>query len=157
MGRDAFSAGDGAREPAGEIAADGVRRGAGVRLSTLLPRARFVACDDIVARGCHDDPRACREGDVFVARLDAAADGHDLAAQAIARGVSGIVAERMIPTFGVPLCLVPDSSWARARIRGSMAAIEASRLARYVNVRTRTDSYRSAIFLSRSRICWLFA
>ena len=128
MGRDAFSAGDGAREPAGEIAADGTRRGAGVRLSTLLPRARFVACDDIVARGCHDDPRACREGDVFVARLDAAADGHDLAAQAIARGVSGIVAERMIPTFGVPLCLVADSNWARSRIAHALAGDPARRM-----------------------------
>lgn len=100
----------------------------GVKLSAVLPRARFVACDDIVARGCHDDPRACRPGDVFVARSDAATDGHDIVARAIARGVSGIVAERMIPTFGTPLCLVPDSTWAGARIAHALAGDPARRM-----------------------------
>lgn len=92
-----------------------------VRLSAYLPGARFVACDDIVARGCHDDLDACRPGDVFVARVDDDADGHELAARASLRGVAGIVAERMIPTFGTPLCLVPDSVWARARLAHALA------------------------------------
>jgi len=89
---------------------------AGVRLAALFPAARFVACDDIVARGCHDDPEACRPGDVFVARLDDDSDGHEMAARAIARGVAGIIAERIIPTFGTPLCIVPDSAWAHSRL-----------------------------------------
>ena len=94
---------------------------AGVRLATLFPKARFVACDDIVAHGCHDDPDACRPGDLFVARLDDRSDGHDLAARAIARGVAGIVAERIIPTFGTPLAIVPDTAWAHARLLHALA------------------------------------
>ena len=89
-----------------------LRRSRQIRLSELLPKARFVACDDIAATGCHDDPRACGPGDVFVARLTSHGDGHELVAKAIARGVAGIVAERIIPTFGTPLCIVPDTGWA---------------------------------------------
>lgn len=92
------------------------RDAAGVTLSRILPDATFFAADDIVAAGCCDDPDACGPGDVFVARLTAAGDGHDEVDRAIARGVAGVVAERMIPTFGTPLCIVPDSSWALARL-----------------------------------------
>ncbi len=95
--------------------------GKGVRLSTLFPKCRFVACDDIVAHGCHDDPEACRPGDLFVARLDDHSDGHELAARAIARGVAGIVSERIIPTFGTPLCIVPDTAWAHARLHHALS------------------------------------
>jgi UDP-N-acetylmuramoyl-L-alanyl-D-glutamate--2,6-diaminopimelate ligase len=92
-----------------------------VRLGRLFPDARFIACDDIAAHGCHDDPAQCGQGDVFVARLTAHGDGHDDVAQAIARGVAGIVAERIIPTFGTPLCLVDDSAWALARLSHALA------------------------------------
>ena len=92
------------------------RRREGVSLAALFPAARFIGCDDIVARGCHDDPSRCGPGDIFVARLTAEGDGHEDVARAIARGVAGIVAERMIPTFGTALCLVADSSWALARL-----------------------------------------
>ena len=98
--------GDGGREARGS--SKGAAGSVGVRLSEIFPRARFVACDDIVARGCHDTPEACRPGDLFIARLEDGGDGHEQAAKAIARGVAGIVAERIIPTFGTPLCLVPD-------------------------------------------------
>lgn len=97
------------------------RRGRGIQLSTLLPTARFVACDDIAATGCHDDPEACGPGDVFVARLTGHGDGHELVAKAIARGVAGIVAERIIPTFGTPLCIVSDTAWALARMTQALA------------------------------------
>jgi len=88
----------------------------GVELSRILVDATFIAADDIVANGCSDDPDACGPGDVFVARLTASGDGHDEVERALARGVSGVVAERMIPTFGTPLCLVPDSGWAMSRL-----------------------------------------
>lgn len=96
-------------------------RGPSIQLSTLLPGAQFVACDDIAATGCHDDPQACGPGDVFVARLTDRGDGHELVAKAIARGVVGIVAERIIPTFGTPLCIVPDTAWALARLTQALA------------------------------------
>jgi len=118
--------GDGGREARG--ASKSAAAPAGVRLSEILPRARFVACDDIVARGCHDTPEACRPGDLFIARLEEGGDGHELAAKAIARGVAGIVAERIIPTFGTPLCLVPDTAWAQARLAHALAGDPARRM-----------------------------
>ena len=99
-----------------------------VQLSHLFPQARFIACDDIAASGCHDDPGQCGPGDVFIARLTAAGDGHELVSQAIARGVAGIVAERIVPTSGTPLCLVPDSAWAQARLSHALAGDPAAGL-----------------------------
>jgi UDP-N-acetylmuramoyl-L-alanyl-D-glutamate--2,6-diaminopimelate ligase len=93
----------------------------GIRLSQVLSDATFFACDDIIAVGCSDDPDSCRPGDVFVARLTADGDGHDDVERALARGVSGVVAERIIPTFGTPLCIVPESSWAMARLTHAFA------------------------------------
>lgn len=95
--------------------------GRGIPLSRLLPDATFFACDDIIAVGCSDDPDACRPGDVFVARLTADGDGHDDVERALARGVAGVVAERIIPTFGTPLCIVPESSWALTRMTHAFA------------------------------------
>jgi UDP-N-acetylmuramoyl-L-alanyl-D-glutamate--2,6-diaminopimelate ligase len=118
---------------------DGKRRGArrsrvgretarGITLSEVLPDAIFFACDDIVATGCSDDPDRCRPGDVFVARLTADGDGHDDVERALARGVAGVVAERMIPTFGTPLCIVRESSWALARLEHGFAGDPAKHL-----------------------------
>jgi UDP-N-acetylmuramoyl-L-alanyl-D-glutamate--2,6-diaminopimelate ligase len=92
-----------------------------VRLAELFPEARVLAGDDIVAHGCHDDPERCGPGDVFVARLEADGDGHEDVARAIARGVAGIIAERVVATFGTPLCLVADSAWAHARLSHALA------------------------------------
>ena len=118
--------GDGGREARGSSKA--AAGSVGVRLSEIFPRARFVACDDIVARGCHDTPEACRPGDLFIARLEDGGDGHEQAAKAIARGVAGIVAERISPTFGTPLCLVPDTAWAQARLAHALAGDPARRM-----------------------------
>jgi UDP-N-acetylmuramoyl-L-alanyl-D-glutamate--2,6-diaminopimelate ligase len=93
----------------------------GVALSTILPRSRFYACDDIVAATFSDDARRCRRGDVFVARMTSGGDGHDDVARALARGAAGVIAERMVPTAGTPLCLVPDSHWAHARLAHALA------------------------------------
>lgn len=90
--------------------------GHAVSLAAVLPEARFVGCDDIVAVRPTADVRRCGPGDVFVALLTGVGDGHEQVAQAIARGAAAIVAERIVPTHGVPLCLVPDSGWALARL-----------------------------------------
>lgn len=95
--------------------------GQGVRLSEVLPDARFIACDDIVARRCTDDAEACRPGDVFVARMRGLGDDHDDVTRALARGATAMVAEHMVATAGVPLCLVPDAAWAAARLSHALA------------------------------------
>lgn len=104
------------------------KRTAGLRLSDALRSRRFVACDEVLATGCHDDPMACGPGDVFVARSDRERDGHELVSEAVARGCSGVVAERMVPTYGAPLCLVPDAAAAYASIVHQLAGRPASSL-----------------------------
>lgn len=92
-----------------------------VVLSRILPRSRFFACDDIVARSVTDDAARCRKGDVFVARTTSDGDGHDDVGLAVARGAVGVIADRMVPTAGTPLCVVPDSDWALARLAHALA------------------------------------
>jgi len=99
-----------------------------VSLAAVLPGVRFVGCDDIVATRCTSDARRCRRGDVFVARLTEAGDGHEQVARAIARGAAGIVAERMVPAHGVPLAIVPDTAWAFARLAHACLGDPAGRL-----------------------------
>ncbi len=99
----------------------GGERGREVTLSRVLPEARFIACDEIVARRCLDVASACRPGDVFVARLTPHGDGHEQVAEAIARGAGGVVAERMVSTDGVPLCLVRDSDSAFSKLCHALA------------------------------------
>ena len=132
MSDDALDGGDGDRNDDGARGRKpaGRRRGPpqGVRLSAVLPGCRFIACDDIVATGCCDHPDRCGPGDVFVARLTAHGDGHDHVARAVARGVAGVVAERMLPTFGRPLCIVPEGTGALARIAQALAGDPARQL-----------------------------
>jgi len=92
-----------------------------VKLSKLVSGARFIGCDDIVVRSCQDDAGRCRPGDVFVARSTDQGDGHEAVPLAIARGAVAVVAERIISTEGVPLCLVPDADWTHARLCHALA------------------------------------
>ncbi len=95
--------------------------GRGVRLAELFPQASFYAGDDILAVGYSDQAARCRPGDVFVARLDGGHDGHEDIERALARGAIGVVADRMVPTFGTPLCVVDDTNWAAARLAHALA------------------------------------
>jgi UDP-N-acetylmuramyl tripeptide synthase len=92
-----------------------------VKLSGVVSGARFIGCDDIVARSCQDEARRCRPGDVFVARATDRGDGHEEVPVAIARGAVAVVAERMVSTEGLPLCLVSDADWAHARLCHALA------------------------------------
>ena len=92
-----------------------------VRLSEAMPAARFIGCDDIVVRACQDEAGRCRPGDVFVARMTDRGDGHEEVPLAIARGAVAVVAERIVSTDGLPLCLVRDADWAHARLCHALA------------------------------------
>lgn len=92
-----------------------------VSLGRVLPVARFIGCDGIDATACRDEATECRPGDVFVARATSAGDGHESVPLALSRGATAVVAERMVPTGGVPLCLVPDASWAHGRLCHALA------------------------------------
>jgi UDP-N-acetylmuramyl pentapeptide synthase len=92
----------------------------GQKLSELFPDASFFACSDIECCGFTDQAAECRAGDVFIARCDDNDDGHEHIATAVAQGAVGVVAERMVPTHGVPLCVVPDTFWAWSRLSHAM-------------------------------------
>ena len=93
------------------------------RLSQLFPDARFYACDEIVVSRFTDDPEACRPGDCFVARCGTE-DGHEQIAEALANGAGSVIAERMVPTAGVPLCVVADTAWAWARLAHAIEGMQ---------------------------------
>lgn len=100
----------------------------GIALSAILNEPRFVGCDDIVATAATDVAGECRRGDVFVARHTAHGDGHEAIARAVAGGAAGVIAERIVPTGGVPLCIVPDTDWAHARLQHALAGDPAARM-----------------------------
>ena len=87
----------------------------GVSLRDLLTEARFVRAPDVRARSCCTRADRCQKGDVFVAVSSADYDGHEHAAEAIERGASAVIAERLLPV-NVPLVVVDDSREALGEI-----------------------------------------
>lgn len=119
-------------------------------LSELFSNARFYACDDIGFVRFTDRSEACGPGDLFVARCGDDDDGHEQIAVAIARGAGGIVAERMVPTAGVPLCVVPDTASAWARLAHAVEGLQGSRL-RVIAI-TGTSGKTSTAWLTASML-----
>lgn len=103
-------------------------RSGSVTVSAVLDAVEFLGCDDLVVHRCTDEPARCRPGDVFVARTTRRGDGHEAVMQAVRRGAGGVIAERIIPTEGVPLCLVPDADVALARLTHALAGNPAAAL-----------------------------
>lgn len=93
----------------------------GINLRQLLPEASIFGADEIYVESCSADSRQCREGDLFVAQIGSNVDGHDYVAEAIERGATAILAERYVPTYGVPICTVPDSRIALGKISQALA------------------------------------
>lgn len=109
------------RAPRGSHGTGGSGRRGVVSLAALLPRARFFNGTDIRVGRCQDEAGACRPGDVYVARVTATGDGHDRVPEALSRGATAVVAERLIPTDGRPLCVVRHADEAWARIQQALA------------------------------------
>jgi UDP-N-acetylmuramoyl-L-alanyl-D-glutamate--2,6-diaminopimelate ligase len=91
-----------------------------IRLGELLADATFHGADDIYVRGCSCDSLGCRAGDVFVALSGTRNDGHEFVPEAICRGAAAVVAEQYM-ALSVPLCVVPDTHDAFARICQALA------------------------------------
>ncbi len=97
-------------------------------LRNVLPDAEFLGADDIVMTACTCDSRRVRPGTVFVAVHGANGDEHAAVSEAIARGCSGIVADRPVAGSGLPICYVPDSREAHGRICHAIAGDPSRRL-----------------------------
>jgi UDP-N-acetylmuramoyl-L-alanyl-D-glutamate--2,6-diaminopimelate ligase len=100
----------------------------GVSLRELFDDAQFFGAGDIRVGSCSADSRSCRSGDLFVALTGATFDGHDFARQALARGATAILAERLLPVGDVPVCVVPDSRVAHGRLCQALAGNPSERL-----------------------------
>jgi len=97
-------------------------------LRNVLPEAEFLGADDIAMTGCASDSRRVRPGTVFVALRHAGGDEQAAVAEAIARGCSGIVADRPVLGSGLPICYVPDAREAHGRICQALAGDPSRRL-----------------------------
>lgn len=87
----------------------------GPRVSQALCDAQLSGGEDVAVTSCTDQVSAVRSGDVFVLTGDPA-DPHAVAQQALDRGAKAIVCEQLLPLFGVPQYLVPDSQVAYSRL-----------------------------------------
>ena len=96
----------------------------GVSLRHVLPCGKFsgLGGEDLRIHGCHTDHRLICPGDLFVAVVDADSNGHDHVAEAIARGASAVVAERLLPV-PVPCCVVTDTREAYGRLCQHLAGL----------------------------------
>ena len=77
---------------------------------------------------CSVDSRRCRPGDLFVALAGSRHDGHDFAAEAVARGAVAVLAQRPIAGISVPQCVVPDTRAALGRLCQALAGNPSRRL-----------------------------
>lgn len=91
----------------------------GISLRDLLPAARFLHAADVRVTSCCTQADKCQPGDVYLAVTGARGDGHERVAEAVERGASAVVAERLLPTT-VPLVIVEDSREALGEICQSL-------------------------------------
>lgn len=93
---------------------------AGLTLGELLPGAQIVGDANVRPRGCTDDSRRCKPGDIFVALPGTHTDGTAHIDEAIARGVVAVVSAQNL-SLSVPVCVVSDPHEAYATISQSLA------------------------------------
>ncbi len=119
----------------------------GIRLREILPDAKLIGADEIFFRACCGMWNDCQTDDLFVAIVDSEQDGHDYTSEAINRGASAIVTERLLTT-SKPQCVVSDTREAYGRICQALAGNPSKHL-RTVGV-TGTDGKTVTCHLIRS-------
>lgn len=99
----------------------------GISLKSILPEAKFYNADDIMVRSCCGKWEECQSGDMFVAIIDSEIDGHLFTQRAEQQGAKAILGERLVRS-DLPMCVVPDSRKAYARLCQSLAGSPARHL-----------------------------
>ncbi len=117
-----------------------------ISLRSLLERAVFVGAEDIVARHCVGKAELCRPGDLFVPQSFSGRDEHEAIHEAIARGASAVVAERLLPV-SIPQCLVEDNRIAYGLINQALAGSPSLRMLTIAVVGTHAKT-TTALFIS---------
>jgi len=91
-----------------------------VSLVEVLPKARFTRGSDLTVSRFATDWRNCTPGDLYVALTTADGDGHEQAREAVSRGATAVLAERLVPV-DAPVVLVKDSRVALGRLTQALA------------------------------------
>lgn len=99
----------------------------GIRLSQILPNSKIFGAEDIFVQSCCGHWRDCEANDIFVAIIGADDDGHDFAKEAIKKGATAIVTERLL-SVDRPQCIVPDSRVAYGKICQALAGVPSHHL-----------------------------
>ena len=119
-----------------------------VQLRQVFPVASFVGCANIRVTGATANSRECRPGMLFAAIAGTHADGHDFAAEAVARGASALLVTHPLPDITVPQCVVTDTRKAFAELCAQLWR-SPSRTLKTVGV-TGTNGKTTATWLCRS-------
>ncbi|MCC8537763.1 UDP-N-acetylmuramoyl-tripeptide--D-alanyl-D-alanine ligase [Xanthomonas axonopodis pv. poinsettiicola] len=84
--------------------------------------------EDAMIDAVGNDTRTLGSGSLYVALRGERFDGHDFAADAVARGASAVLVERLLPALGVPQVLVTNTELALARIAAGLQRDRATRV-----------------------------
>lgn len=76
---------------------------------------------DVLIGGIAIDSRKVQSGELFVALVGTAADGHDFIDAAVARGAVAILSERPVQAPGVPVIVAPDARRRAGRVAARLA------------------------------------
>ncbi len=119
------------------------------KLSELARALEAALPGEASLTGAAVDSRAVRPGDLFIALPGARVDGHDFAAEAVARGSAAILAARELPAVAgrVPVVVVPDTGEALLRFAGWLKRRMGFRLAAIAGSagKTTTKEFAAAI------------
>jgi UDP-N-acetylmuramoyl-L-alanyl-D-glutamate--2,6-diaminopimelate ligase len=96
-----------------------------VRLRKLLPDARFVGCEDLLACGCSSELRRLQPGQVFVA---AGEKGRSEVVRALDKGAAAVIVESPFSDAGNPQVIVSDARRALGRVCQALAGDPGERL-----------------------------
>ncbi|HEY0332609.1 MAG TPA: UDP-N-acetylmuramoyl-tripeptide--D-alanyl-D-alanine ligase [Stenotrophomonas sp.] len=76
--------------------------------------------DDVMIDAVSNDTRTLATGSLYVALRGERFDGHDFAGDALIRGASALLVERLLPDIELPQVLVADAELALARVASGM-------------------------------------
>ncbi|MCH2182923.1 MAG: Mur ligase domain-containing protein [Mariniblastus sp.] len=92
----------------------------GIRLDKILPSAQNVGSSDVMVRSCCGQWNECEPSDLYVAVVGNEMDGHDYAPDAVRRGATAVVGERLL-AVDCPQFIVEDSRQAYGLICHALA------------------------------------
>jgi len=84
--------------------------------------------DDVMIDAVSNDTRTLGTGSLYIALRGERFDGHDFAGDALMRGASGLLVERLLPEIELPQVLVADAGLALARVAAGMQRGRATRV-----------------------------